>query len=166
VIAGSGTQARIALRRATGDDSELLWLWRNDPVMRAMAKTAAPITWEEHARWFQRVIDDRQTELYIAELAGSSAAMVRFDRQDNRALVSINVSPAHRGKGIGSVALAAACEDYCRRNAQQDLVAEIRHSNDPSKGAFRSAGFVESSSDSEFVTWSRPARDGERSSTE
>lgn len=134
---------QLHLRKAEVSDKETLWLWRNDPVMRAMAKTQDPVIWSEHAKWFSGVMESERTTLYIAVLQDDTGAMVRFDRQDGEALVSINVAPHMRGKGFGTSALIRACEAYESDHPNIILSAEIRESNMASKSAFRAAGFEE-----------------------
>lgn len=151
--------AAWALRQAGSDDSELIWLWRNDPVMRAMAKTSDPITWADHAAWFDRTLARPSSSLYLIEVDYSPAAMVRFDALDGEAAVSINVNPDLRGRGVGRRALVMACERYAAEAAspRPRVVAEVRVGNAPSLRLFRSAGFVEAGTDAGFVRWMRPA---------
>jgi ribosomal protein S18 acetylase RimI-like enzyme len=133
----------LQLRLAKASDRQTLWLWRNDLLMRLMAKSPEPITSSDHSRWFAGVLESGRTTLYIAELSGEPVAMVRFDRENGEALVSINVAPGMRGQGVGTVALMRACDAYERDHAGMALNAEIRHSNTASKLAFRAAGFEE-----------------------
>jgi UDP-2,4-diacetamido-2,4,6-trideoxy-beta-L-altropyranose hydrolase len=133
--------SQLRLRPAESSDKEALWLWRNDPLMRAMAKGHQPIIWSEHARWFDGVMESGRTTLYIANLSSEAAAMVRFDERGSEALVSINVAPSLRGQGVGTAALIRACDAYERDHPAVAIIAEIRHSNTASKSAFRAAGF-------------------------
>jgi UDP-2,4-diacetamido-2,4,6-trideoxy-beta-L-altropyranose hydrolase len=135
--------APLVLRPVRVDDSEALWLWRNDPEMRRMAKTTAAIGWPDHVRWFTQFLQSGQGTLFIAEAQGQRAAMVRFDRNGDEALVSINVNPAFRGRGIGGMALAQACERYLADAPLARLVAEVRAENQASIKIFTAAGFTE-----------------------
>jgi ribosomal protein S18 acetylase RimI-like enzyme len=140
-------EVQLAVRRATGSDIQVLWLWRNDPLMRAMAKSSEPIRWSDHSRWFERVLGSHDTALYIVEMSSEPAAMVRFDLQDGQALVSINVAPRLRGRGIGTAGLSQACEAFQAAHPNVALVAEVRDENRASALAFRAAGFEETASD-------------------
>lgn len=133
--------APIQLRAGEEADSESLWLWRNDPHVRAMAKNAAPIAWQDHARWFADMLASADNRLFVAVAGGRPAAMVRFDGRDGDALVSINVDPAARGRGIGTAALAAACARYQAEAGAEALVAEIRPCNRASIRIFEAVGF-------------------------
>lgn len=143
---------KLCLRQADASDIETLWLWRNDPLMRTMAKNQEPITWKEHARWFARTMQSASTSLYIVELPGEAVAMVRFDFDNDEACVSINVAPGMRGQGIGAKALMRACEAYAGDHPDIVLTAEIRPCNTASKSAFCAAGFEETDQGNEEMT--------------
>lgn len=138
---GSSAAGSLRLRAGAEEDCEALWLWRNDPHVRAMAKSAAPIAWQEHARWFAAMLASGDSRLFVADVEGRPAAMVRFDRTDDGELVSINVDPAARGRGIGKAALAAACARHEAEAGAEALVAEIRPGNRASIRIFEAAGF-------------------------
>jgi UDP-2,4-diacetamido-2,4,6-trideoxy-beta-L-altropyranose hydrolase len=160
---GAGAEARaspIALRPVESGDSSALWLWRNDPEMRAMAKTPDPIPWTDHERWFAGIVAGGDSRLFMADMAGEPAAMVRFDRREGGALVSINVDPALRGRGVGKSALIAACERYEAEACLEALVAEIRPANAASVRIFEAAGFERAASRAkEFLRFERRRRD-------
>jgi len=144
-LAGSPDDAPIVLhlRGANGADSEQLWLWRNDPFSRAMATSSEPIAWPAHARWFDRIISDAGTELLIAERGGTALAMVRFDVIGAlEALVSINVAPGARGRGIGRDSLSMACARYLAANDDTTLFADIHVTNAASIHIFTGIGFT------------------------
>ena len=146
----------LSVRSATLADSEILWLWRNDPLMREMSKNRAPIIWEDHERWLATVLSNPCVGLYMADRSGEPVAMVRFDRKDDLAIVSTNVAPAMRGQGIGTAALKAACETYEAESRTAHLVAEVRHDNAASLRAFAAAGFRRmKSTDPKFATLMR-----------
>lgn len=158
VGAGAGApRVPLRLRPATRADSELLWLWRNDPTMRAMAKTHEPVPWRSHSAWFEKALADERVTLYLAEAGDGPAAMVRFDRQIADAVVSINVDPARRGQGVGRDALAAACARYAAAGAASRLIAEVHSTNTASKRIFAAAGFSEAGpAQSGYVRYSLP----------
>jgi UDP-2,4-diacetamido-2,4,6-trideoxy-beta-L-altropyranose hydrolase len=131
------------LRAATPLDSEVIWLWRNDPVMRAMAKTSEPIVWADHLRWFEDALRSDASALYLLEADDRPAAMINFDSVEDFATVSINVNPGMRGRGIGRRALVMACEHYEAVAAPSSVLAEVKAVNEPSLRLFRRAGFRE-----------------------
>ena len=74
---------------------------------------------------------------------GVSIAVVRFDIEDSRAELSINLSPAQRGQGFASKCLSLAIEYFKEcYPLVSELVAEIKTINLPSKKSFERVGFL------------------------
>lgn len=68
------------------------------------------------------------------------AGLVRAHREDDRAVISIEISPAFRGRGIGPQAIAAMAF-AAQKNGWGTPTAYIRTDNVRSILAFRAAGF-------------------------
>ena len=149
---GVATGPLFLWRRATSGDAQLLLDWRNDPISVLNSKSGATVSPQEHARWFQAALKSENTMLFIAEMDQRPIATTRFDRADANSsnfVVSINVSPNQRGKGLGSELLRSAVLEF-QGLKKANLVAEIRHGNVASEKIFKSAGFVESGAQGSF----------------
>lgn len=134
--------AELRIRAIAPADIEPVWLWRNDPVTRAVAKTHVPISWQAHETWFRKRLGDNDGVSIIGEVAGEAVGIVRFDRLPDRAyLVSINLAPRWRGRGIGAQLLARACDHFESTVGRVVLKAEIRHGNAASERIFAANGF-------------------------
>ncbi|MGZ8360228.1 MAG: UDP-2,4-diacetamido-2,4,6-trideoxy-beta-L-altropyranose hydrolase [Allosphingosinicella sp.] len=153
--------AGVQLRPATPADSERIWLWRNDPLMREMAKTHDPVPWPVHNAWYARRLVDPGTTMLVAERAGAPVGMVRFDREpDGDFTVSINLAPEARGTGLGRVALAAACDKIQAQYGGAALSADIHASNEASRRIFEACDFAADGApdDNGFGRFRRPVR--------
>lgn len=139
-----GTDAAIRLRAADVADSEALWMWRNDRDTRSGSRSTRPIVWADHARWFERVLDSGEQDLWIAECDGLPAGMVRFERasDDARYEVSINVRPDARSVGIGGTILRLACAALADRHGPVEIVAAVHEANHASQRLFERCDFV------------------------
>lgn len=140
----------LTLRRAEEADAKLLFRWANDPAVRAMARTIAPILWEGHRRWFAGKLADENCRIWIAEAAPgimpesggmSPAGQIRLDREGPSAEVDISVDPAARGRGVGLFMLRAMLPEPWR--GLEALHAEVRVENAGSLALFRRGGFHE-----------------------
>lgn len=143
---GVATGPLFLWRRATSADEQLLLDWRNDPITVVNSKSGATVSAQEHANWFQAALKNENTVLFIAEMDQHPIAMTRFNRADANSgnfVVSINLSPNQRGRGLGSALLRSAVLEF-QGLKKANLVAEIRHGNFASEKIFKSAGFVES----------------------
>jgi RimJ/RimL family protein N-acetyltransferase len=126
----------LTVRKATADDASDLLAWRNDPQTRAMSRTTEPVEAADHARWFQRTLEDSASTLLIGEDGGRKVGMVRLVRGEETE-VSINLNPAVRGRGLARQLLALALAE--ERGA---VLAVIKPENLPSIRLFEGAGFV------------------------
>ena len=73
---------------------------------------------------------------------GTSVAVVRFDIEEGRAELSINLSPIQRGKGLAPKCLSLAIEYFGKHYpAVSELVAKIKTINLPSRRSFEHVGF-------------------------
>lgn len=157
MFAGAVPSAAIYVRPATARDAEHLWLWRNDPVTRAMSKNHEPIRWQDHLAWLSPRLTRDSGLLLIGELGRKPAGTVRFDpgAQDGF-WVSINIAPDHRGRSLGAALLAAACDTFYREHGPQPLHAEIRPDNVASERIFTTLGFVRTDVMHEnYACWSK-----------
>ena len=122
---------------------ERLWTWANDPAARAASFRSVPIPWEDHVAWFRARRDDERSRIYVVEDAGEPVGVVRFDFDDEAgAVVSVNLVPATRGRGLGPLALRQACRLVAEAAAVESVTAYIKPENKASVRAFEHAQFV------------------------
>lgn len=145
------------MRPATTEDSRAVWEWRNDAATRAVSGEVDPIAWDVHDAWFARVLADPKRHLLIASHDGDRVGVVRFDQQAAGGwLVSINLSPAARGRRLGTPTLEAGCAWLAGvAGGTVRLVADIRRENQRSVQIFTNAGFSATHEDSEWLRYER-----------
>jgi len=131
----------VRLRRATAADAEAVWRWRNDPITRDASLDPAEVPWAVHETWFGDSLQRNDRELYIVVADGTDAGMVRVDLRNAEGVVSVNIAPEWRGRGVGTAALRRLVRQTPRRPDLRSLVAEIKASNVASRVAFERAGF-------------------------
>ena len=134
-----GEDRSLRLRAAGQKDSDSLLAWRNDPVTRAMSGDSDRVAVADHRRWFASVLADPDRRILIAEYDGVAAGMVRIDhdRKTGRAVVSINLNPVMRGRGLAGSILRAAL----KRESATMYEAVVRDDNAPSRRLFEGSGF-------------------------
>ena len=126
--------------------SEMIWEWRNDPITRKMSVNDAKVSWEEHSFWYKKVLLDNSRKLYLGEEGGIPVGVVRFDKSDNEEFVfevSINISPASRGKGFGQKLLNNGIKRLLKEVANCKFIkAKVKKDNKSSNKLFNSCGFI------------------------
>ena len=122
----------VTLRAATDDDCQVVFDWANDPLARSMSFNSILIDWEEHQRWFAESLLSETRQLFIGMEGAERVGMVRLDQTKEDFVVSLNVAPSVRGRGLGPQLLVAI----------EKLVAYIRPDNSPSVRCFEAVGYT------------------------
>lgn len=130
----------IVLSLATLDDSDDLYCWRNDEITRSMFINTEPVRKQDHDKWIQTTLQNPDRILLIAHFGTDKIGTIRFDIDERTALVSITVSPQHRGKKLASAILLAAENTLPQKITT--LRAEIKTANCASIKSFQKAGFL------------------------
>ena len=134
----------ISVRRVVENDSEVIFKWRNDDLTRKMFRTSELVEWGGHSKWLETTLANPNRCLLMCETEqGTPIAVVRFDVEDRRAELSINLSPLQRGKGFAPKCLSLGIEYFGKHYPfVLELVAEIKTINLPSRNSFERVGFL------------------------
>jgi UDP-2,4-diacetamido-2,4,6-trideoxy-beta-L-altropyranose hydrolase len=132
----------ISIKRADLDDSENIFKWRNNNKIRDVSINSAPISWEEHQRWFDGVLTDKNRELVIGATENKTVGVVRFDIENDVAEVSIYLVPEGRFAGQGRNLLMNA-ERWLNINRPEIkcIHASVLAENDASKNLFLASSY-------------------------
>ncbi len=134
----------IVVRRAIETDSKIIFAWRNDETTRAMSLTTDEVGWEGHSKWYEATLENQNQCLLVCSNAKThqQVAVVRFDIDGEVAVISINLSPFMRGKGLANVCLREAVAHFSSIYKSVSCIeAEIKPINIASRKAFEGAGF-------------------------
>jgi len=133
----------VYVRNATDQDTKDLWTWSNDFVTRRNSISKDEISWQSHTDWFEKSQQNENRVILIAvdRQSAEKIGMVRFDTDgDGGAVVSINLNPSWRARGMSSRLLNLAIEAFSQEN-QCVLTANIKPDNLPSLKCFQRCGF-------------------------
>jgi RimJ/RimL family protein N-acetyltransferase len=133
----------LFLRPAQEKDSHLLWVWANDPGVRAAAFSSTPIPWEQHEAWFTSKMGDPDCHLLIAEDGqGRAIGQLRTDwRSSEDAYIDVSVSSECRGEGYGRKLIGQGVNRVLAERRSARLHAFVKPENRASRRSFESAGF-------------------------
>ena len=99
------------------------------------------VTWEEHSRWFDSVINNKNTSVFIIENESVPIGQVRFDLKDKSYIVSIYLLEEYTGRGMGVDALRRGLELMKREKSDREFISFIKKDNRASRSVFLKAGF-------------------------
>jgi len=136
-----------SLRPATEADEELLLGWRNEPETRRQSLHQAPISPEQHRRWFRdRLARPAECRIYIAEIECAPVGQARVDLTgEGRGEISVAVAAGFRGRGLGRALIAKATERAAAELGAGSVIAVVKKENAASLRAFEAAGYGEPS---------------------
>lgn len=123
----------IKLRKVTMEDAENLLKWKNEEDTRKNSiVTDAVILMEDHLKWLEKTLADKNVDFYIIENDGLPLGDVRLERKDKEAEISIRMDKASRGLGLATQIIALF---------RGPLMAKIRIHNLASMRVFIANGY-------------------------
>ena len=127
----------LFLRDATSDDLELLLTWANDPCTRQNSFHTEMISYEEHERWFGRMMKDPDQIQYILMEDDTPVGQIRIRKEQGKGEISYSVAPEARGKGYGKKLLQLAEEKILAEHPEiEALTAAVKAENSVSSHLF------------------------------
>ncbi len=134
--------AQCRLRYVDRTDELRLFDWVNDPEIRLWSFSNALIERKEHAHWFANSIKDPKIIILIFEVNGLPAGMVRFERNNNVAVLNYLLDRGFWGHGYGSHMLELALLEIDCVWAGVDVLAMTLPGNIASIKSLQKVGFV------------------------
>lgn len=127
----------LQLRKADVGDCYRIFEIANDDEVRKASFNSEKIPLENHRKWFENIIDDEDTIFLVAEYEDDLIGQVRFDLEDDGAIVSISLNKKYRGLNISRFLLLEAS----RFAGLDNMVAYIKKENRASISLFERCGF-------------------------
>lgn len=134
----------ITVKKATLNDKDDVFIWRNDQQAIEMSLSNDSVSRSEHSSWFDKKIKSDKTLILIGYCQNQKIGMTRFDLNKNENIISINLDPISRGKGLSSLFLKESIEYFIRsqETTHSYIKAKIKANNIPSIKSFTRAGFI------------------------
>ncbi|MBI4283702.1 MAG: UDP-2,4-diacetamido-2,4,6-trideoxy-beta-L-altropyranose hydrolase, partial [Chloroflexi bacterium] len=133
----------VQLRRATVEDADKVWRWRNHARTRKYSLNHEVVPHAEHLAWWNRSLNDVSRVLLIGSRCELEVGVLRYDLvREGKAVVSVYLDPDLYRQGLG-VALLEAGNKWMTQHCPgvSELHAQILPENEASKRAFEVAGF-------------------------
>ena len=138
------TKESGCLRLAVETDVDILFDWANEPLVRKNSFSSKTICYEEHKKWFEKLLENKNCRQYIYMYEGKEIGQARVTMNGEEAEIGYSICAKMRGQGHGSRLLQLVC-----RQVQQDfpkvqkIVGRVKIDNLASQKAFTKAGFEE-----------------------
>jgi RimJ/RimL family protein N-acetyltransferase len=115
--------------------------WANDADVRAASFQTRPIGWDEHVAWLRDKLADARARIWLGEVGGKPAGIVRFQLRGKRATISVSVGAEWRGTGIGTRLIGAGSWRLLAEGRVASIDAWVRPDNATSLRAFEACGY-------------------------
>ena len=132
----------ISLREATIEDVDILFEWANDPVVRKNSFNTKPIPYEDHRKWFDKVLSDDSVIQFIMMEEETPVGQIRLNVNGDEAEIGYSIAAAYRGHGYGHMILKLVLEKIeSSHTGIKKLIAKVKPDNSASKRLFESEGY-------------------------
>lgn len=135
------------VREVFPDDVYLLFELANDKDVRENALSVAPIPWETHTIWFEKMRNSSNSFQFIAfDTTDQFAGQIRFDRSESSIdtwVITFSLHKDARGNKWGKHLIQEGLRrlHYIQPSANK-IQAVVKTSNKPSLKTFRNLGFL------------------------
>jgi spore coat polysaccharide biosynthesis predicted glycosyltransferase SpsG/RimJ/RimL family protein N-acetyltransferase len=138
----TGSNGHCTLRDAHGGDASTLLDWVNDPAVVQNSKSQRHIEPNEHMSWLQRVLNGKETRLFILDLSGLPVGQIRFDKKHDHVVLTYSIDRDFRSRGLGKLIVEMGLAAM-RSEGEQYVEAFVRKDNAVSARVFFQLGFTE-----------------------
>ena len=129
-------------------DCKLIYSISNDPVVRKNSFNQKSIEYENHCKWFSKILADKNTLFFIVffdETENEFVGQISFSRKSEESLdcvISLSITEAFRGKHIASKFIELGIEKL-KKNwlGIKSIIAEVKDENIASNKLFLKEGF-------------------------
>jgi UDP-2,4-diacetamido-2,4,6-trideoxy-beta-L-altropyranose hydrolase len=134
--------AEFTYRRAKLGDMDNLYRLSNEKLVRNNSIHSENIIYDDHVKWFKKVLADKKYLILVVEKAGDFIGQVKFNIDNSSATFSLSIDVSHRGKGIGSKIISESVEYLIHmKEGTRHIIAFIKKDNTASIRSFEKAGF-------------------------
>lgn len=136
-------RCNVSLRTAAAEDKFFVFCVANTNLVREMSFNSKKISRMEHDIWYDCVIKSR-VPFYIFYVKNARIGYVRFspiNHADHEVILTIALSEAFRGKGLGKKVLRMACHAAFDAGIKK-IWAYVKKENKTSEKLFSACGFM------------------------
>ena len=133
----------LKLREIEPTDIDLLFEWANDPLTRKNSFHSDMIQYEDHKKWFSRMISDDSVLQYIMMENEIPVGQIRLNLEAEKAEIGYSIAAEYRGRGYGHKILQLIKGEIRNKHPEiRKLVARVKPDNEASNRLFISEGYT------------------------
>ena len=126
-------------------DCDMVFYLSNDPLVRACSFNSNQIEYENHCKWFENTIKDKNTLFFLIFDDDNFVGQMRFNREIENSInciISLSITKEYRGKHIASDFLQLGIEALVKKWYNiKSITAEVKEENLASNKLFLKNNF-------------------------
>ena len=132
----------LFLRKAEYSDMDLLYVWANDPVVRENSFKTDAIPYDNHVKWFNKMMEDESVLQFILMNDNTPVGQIRLNVDKDVAEIGYSIAKEYRGKGYGHRIIQLVSSIVNKQYPDiKKLVAKVKPNNIDSNRIFLNEGF-------------------------
>lgn len=132
----------VFLRKAEKTDIDLLFTWANDPVVRNNSFITDPIPYEDHVKWFNKMMDDSNVIQFILVDEDIPIGQIRLNVYGEEAEIGYSIGSEFRENGYGHRILQLVVQEIKKNYPEiNKLIAKVKPDNKASNLLFSKEGY-------------------------
>ena len=133
----------LKLREIELADIDLLFEWANDSLTRKNSFHSDMIQYEDHKKWFGRMMSDDSVLQYIMMEDEIPVGQIRLNLEAEKAEIGYSIAAEYRGRGYGHKILQLIKREIRNKHPEiRKLVARVKPDNEASNRLFISEGYI------------------------
>lgn len=135
--------SEFKLRLCNEEDVDLIYEMANEPENRRNSFNYNLIKYDDHCRWFEKSLNDKNRSMYILKKNNLTIGQIRVDLENNRAMISYSIKKEFRGNGYANKILYLIQVEIKKRKEITILEGLVKKNNIASRKAFLINNFQE-----------------------
>ncbi|KAF5056949.1 hypothetical protein DSECCO2_361990 [anaerobic digester metagenome] len=132
----------LSLKPVTNGDIHNIYKLSNEHYIRGISLNSKEIEFNEHEIWFKNKLSDDNCLFLVAKVNGNFVGQIRFDIDDDTAVVSISLVKTYRGMGMGLNIIKTALKILkTEKKNVKSVIANVKSDNVSSKRFFLKVNF-------------------------
>ena len=143
LLNGIRKNEEFSLRKAKKHDITDVFELSNKDYVRRYSINKNKVSWEDHVKWFNNVLEDEKVVFYvITDVRDSFLGQIRFNLENDAATVSISLSDKIKGRGFSKGLLKQSIDKlFAEENQVNEIIAYVSKSNFASMKIFTGLNF-------------------------
>lgn len=143
------------LKQVEEEDCDLLFKWANNKEVRKNSFNNKEISYDEHIKWFKKMILSPNVFMYIMDNGSKPVGQVRIEVIENCGTISYSIDKEFRGQKLGALIIKLIEKKIEELYEVDEIIGYVKKDNEPSKKIFKNLGYIEKELNNKMMYYKR-----------